>query len=143
MGHCRDPDAEIHAAGIDWSTGQRRDTLQNMSDTVLDRGPSVLFPWFDHVLVMICLVVPSWLDCTRSTLPPVDVLIRESVVVLLGCSANWSVLLGCSANWSIGGPVSPGCSTVFFGEQVGRQFRFSELLRGGLVGLVGYFWKVF
>jgi hypothetical protein len=81
-----------------------RDTLQNTSDTVLDRGPSILFSWFDHVLVKICLVVPSWLDSTRSTLPLVDVLIRESVVVLLGCSANWS----------IGGPVSPGCSTVFF-----------------------------
>jgi hypothetical protein len=44
------------------------DTLQNVSDAVLDRGPSTPFPWFGRSLVMICLIVPSWLDSTRSAL---------------------------------------------------------------------------
>jgi hypothetical protein len=55
--------------------------------------------------------------------PLVDVLTRESVVDLLGCSAGRL----------IGNPSLPGCSVVLFGEQVGRQSRLAELL-GGRVG---------
>jgi hypothetical protein len=45
------------------------DTLYNVFDVVLDRGPLVPLSWFGHGLVMICLILPSWLDSTRSNLP--------------------------------------------------------------------------
>jgi hypothetical protein len=91
-----------------------------VSDVVLDRDPSTLFPWFGHGLVMICLIVPSWLDSTRSALPLVDVFARESVVVLLGCSAGRL----------FDGSATPGCSVVLFGRRVGRQSRPAGLLDG-------------
>jgi hypothetical protein len=99
---------------------------------MLDRGPSVPLPWFGHDLVMICLIVSSWLDITRSALPSCR------------CARQ---RVGCCVAGLLGSPTSPGCSTVLFGEQVGRQSRLAELLggrfgqaswsAGGLVGLVG------
>jgi hypothetical protein len=41
-----------------------------VSGVVLDKDPSVLLPWSGHGLVMIYLIVSSWLDSTRSALPP-------------------------------------------------------------------------
>jgi hypothetical protein len=40
-----------------------------ISVVVLDRDPLVLLPRSGHDLVMICSIVLSWLDSTRSALP--------------------------------------------------------------------------
>jgi hypothetical protein len=71
MGHCRDPDVEVLWLGLTGPTGQ----WGYVSDIVLDRDSSVLLPWSGHDLVMICLIMPSWLDSTRSALPPVEVFV--------------------------------------------------------------------
>jgi hypothetical protein len=86
----------------------------------LDRDPSALFPWFGRGLVTICLIVLSWLDSTRSALPPIDVFARESVVVLWGCSAGRL----------FDGSAAPGCSVVLLGGRVGRQSRPARLFDG-------------
>jgi hypothetical protein len=57
--------------GLTGPTSQRG----NAFEVVLGRDPSVLLPRSGHSLAMICLIVPSWLDNTRSALPLVEVFV--------------------------------------------------------------------
>jgi hypothetical protein len=106
----------------------REDTTQNIFDVVFVRYPSILFPRFGHGLVWYVSSCHRGLIVLIGRLfPPVDVLARVSILDLLGCS---TVRL-------IGGPASPGCSTVLFGEWVGQQSRLAESL-GGRVSRAGW-----
>jgi hypothetical protein len=75
-----------------------------VSNVVLDRDPSVPLPWSGHGLVIICPIMPSWLDSTRSALP-------SSRHVLLRASCHLARLLGRKVD--LASPTSPGCSAVF------------------------------
>jgi hypothetical protein len=100
---------------------------------MLVRGSSVLLPWFGYGLVMICLIMPLWLDSTRSALPSCRCARQRVCCRLAG-------LLGRQV---IGSPTSSGCSDVLQDERVGRQSRLTKLLGGRvgwqprLVGLLG------
>jgi hypothetical protein len=64
MGHSRDRDAEATTVAVvrsHWSAGIRIYIM-------FDRDPSVLLPPSGHGLVIVCPIVLSWRDSTRSAL---------------------------------------------------------------------------
>jgi hypothetical protein len=65
MGQCRDCDAEVPTAVVVWSHW----SVGIHICIVFDRDPSILLPRSGHGLVMVCSLVPSWRDSTRSALP--------------------------------------------------------------------------
>jgi hypothetical protein len=74
--------------------------------------------------MMICLVVPSWLDSTRSALS-----FCRCALGIVRCR-----LTGLLDIRLIGSPASPGCLAVLFSEQVGQQPALTICSAGGLVG---------
>jgi hypothetical protein len=100
---------------------------------VLDRDPLVLLPRYRHSLLMICFIVSSWLDSTRSSLPPCRGVHPRAGCRLAGLPGRQvdrlprlAGLLGRQAD-------RQPCLAGLLGERVGRQFR----LAGLLVRLVG------